>query len=496
MLRSEVPEGHKVLGTKWVYDIKSSGRFKARYTVKGCQQRKGFDFDETFSPVVRYSTLRTLCAIAAGRDYHLHQMDVETAFLYGRLSSEDPPVFFELPENYPIPEEYKDLDPKLLVAQAKSAVYGLKQASRKFYQTFCTHMTERLGFIRSTSDECLFYKQDESGNDIWVAVFVDDLIIASPSEDTIKNFKDDMRKQFSMKDLGESKEVLGITITRDRTKGTITLAQERYILQVLTRFNITPTDRRKHSLPMSPHTIDKLSLADCPQTTEDREEADLFPYREVVGSLMYLMVSTRPDIAFAVGQLAKFMSNWGLRHIQAAKDLLLYLNGTTTVGITYGNGPQTLSCFVDANWSYNPDNGRSTTGYVFFLFGGPISWRSKEQETVALSSTEAEYMALSYASQEAIHLRMLLPFMHVDVSMPTIIYEDNQSALYLANNPLHKERTKHINIRYHFVRERIQSFEIVVEKVDTKFNVADLFTKPVDNTTFYRLLDTLLGNKD
>jgi hypothetical protein len=132
-------------------------------------------------------------------------MDVETAFLYGRLSSEDPPVFFELPENYPIPKEYKDLDPKLLVAQAKSAVYGLKQASRKFYQTFCTHMTERLGFIRSTSDECLFYKQDESGNDIWVAVFVDDLIIASPSEDTIKNFKDDMRKQFSMKDLGESK---------------------------------------------------------------------------------------------------------------------------------------------------------------------------------------------------------------------------------------------------------------------------------------------------
>jgi hypothetical protein len=137
--------------------------------VKGCQQRKGFDFDETFSPVVRYSTLRTLCAIAAGRDYHLHQMDVETAFLYGRLSSEDPPVFFELPENYPIPKEYKDLDPKLLVAQAKSAVYGLKQASRKFYQTFCTHMTERLGFIRSTSDECLFYKQDERGNDIWVA---------------------------------------------------------------------------------------------------------------------------------------------------------------------------------------------------------------------------------------------------------------------------------------------------------------------------------------
>ena len=207
----------------------------------------------------------------------------------------------------------------------------------------------------------------------------------------------------------------------------------------------------------------------------------------------YLMISTRPDISFAVGQLAKFMSNWGAKHIKAAIDLFLYLNGSPLLGITYGNGHQNLSSFVDANWAYNPDNGRSTTGYVFLLFGGPISWRSKEQETVALSSTEAEYMALSYATQEAIHLRMLLPFIHVDTSNPTVIFEDNQSALCLANNPVHKERTKHINIRYHFVRERIQTREIVVEKIDTKLNIADLFTKPVDYSTFSRLLNKLLG---
>jgi len=496
MLRSDLPANAKPLKSKWVFDIKVDGRYKARYTLKGCSQRFGIDYDETFSPVVRYSTLRLLCAKSAASDCHLHQMDVDTAFLYGRMDDSDPEVYCELPENYPMPPQFQHLDRKLLCARAKSAVYGLRQASRKFYFTLGDYLTTRLGFIQSASDPCLFYKE-VNGKPIWVAVFVDDLIISSPDIDVINAFKRDMKSKFDMKDIGELRQILGMEVIRDWRKGTLTLLQTRYMQEMIAKFGMeAASDRRQHKLPLSPAKIDKLSLSQCPTTQEEREEADRYPYREVVGSLMYLMISTRPDIAFAVNQLSKYMQNWGLLHIKAAKNLLLYIKATTDKGITYRRGALNFQGFVDADWAGNIDNARSTTGYIFYLANGPISWRSKEQKTVALSTAEAEYMALSAATQEALHLRQILPFLQIDISSATVIYEDNDSALKLAQNPVHQERTRHINIRYHFIRENIVSKEIMVERVVSKQNLADLLTKAIDNSVYQHLIDMFLGTRE
>ena len=208
---------------------------------------------------------------------------------------------------------------------------------------------------------------------------------------------------------------------------------------------------------------------------------------------MYLMICTRPDIACPLIQLARFLQNWGKAHWTAAIDLLIYVQSTPHLGITYHAGPTSLVGFADANWAGNTDNARSTTGYIFYLANGPISWKSKEQKTVALSSTEAEYMSLTAAAQEALHLRDLLPFLSVDISSPTVIYEDNEGALQLANNTVHHDKTKHINIKHHFIRDTVASKQIHVLRVVTKDNVSDLLTKPVTNTVYEHLIQRFLG---
>ena len=489
MLKSDLPKDAKVLKAKWVFKKKSDGRYKSRYTAKGCQQRFGFDYDEVFSPVVRYSTLRSLCAISAANDYHLHQMDVDTAFLYGKMDESDPQVFCQLPESFEIPAKYANYPRDQLCGQLLSAIYGLKQASRKFYFTLQRYLLS-IGFKPSVSDQCLFHKTTSNGSPIWIAVFVDDLVISSPSVDAISSFKTDMHSRFNMKDIGPLKTILGIEVTRNSRAGTLTLTQHIYILDLIKRFGLQ-SNRCKHNLPMRPNL--KLSIADCPTTQDERDDADTKPYRELIGSLMYLMISTRPDIACALIELSRFMSNWGTTHYNAALDLLIYVQATSHLGITYHRGPATLVGFTDANWAGNIDNARSTTGYIFYLANGPISWKSKQQKTVALSSTEAEYMSLTAASQEALHLRSLLPILGVDVTLPTVIYEDNESALQLANNPVHHDRTKHIAIKHHFIRDTISSKQVVVLRVVTKDNVADLLTKPVTNTVYEHLIARFMG---
>jgi hypothetical protein len=414
-------------------------------------------------------------------------MDVDTAFLYGAMEEEDPLVFCQLPETIDIPLELAHLPRDQLCGQLQRSLYGLKQASRKWYFTLLQHLHD-LGFIASQSDTCLFHKIDPSGHPIWIAVFVDDLVISSPSSDAINTFKADMSSRFNMKDMGQLKNVLGMEV--ERTSKTLSLTQCIYTKDIAKRFGVH-NNRCKHKLPMRPNT--KLSIADCPTTPEEREEADALPYRALIGSLMYLMISTRPDIACALIQLSRFLQNWGKAHWTAALDLLIYVQSTHNLGITYHSGPTKLVGFADANWAGNTDNARSTTGYIFYLANGPISWKSKEQKTVALSSTEAEYMSLTAAAQEALHLRELLPIFSIDVSTPTVIYEDNEGALQLANNPVHHDKTKHINIKHHFIRDTVASKQILVLRVVTKDNVSDLLTKAVTNTAYEYLIERFLG---
>jgi hypothetical protein len=224
----------------------------------------------------------------------------------------------------------------------------------------------------------------------------------------------------------------------------------------------------------------KLSPTDIPTKPEDNREASKFPYRDIIGSCMYLMTCTRPDIAYAVGQLSRFNDCHGQIHHAAVKHLLRYLRGTSSIGITYGQFQTEPQGFSDASFATDLIRGRSITGYVFFMAGGPISWRSKTQETVALSSTQAEYQALCAACQEAIHLRLLSSELDssLNASKPIMIYKDNKGAIAMSQNPINHEKTKHIFVKYHFIRECIANKHAIVTFLQTKLMIADLLTIP------------------
>jgi hypothetical protein len=283
----------RVLAFKWVFKVKEDmfgeiARFKARCTALGNLQREGFDYEETFSPVVRFTTIRTLLAITAVQNLELHQMDVDTAFLYG-LMNEEPDLYFEVPYNYPIPSALLQLG-KRLVAKAIKAIYGLKQAPRLWNEHVDNTMTKH-GFRKSPYDPCLYERRTAAGV-VYVTIYVDDLIIAASTMALIHEFKEELKSVYSMKDLGELKFCLGMEITRDRSRRLLTVRQSKYARDVLTRFGMTTSHPKP--TPMDPGL--KLSKTMSPKNAEEAAEAAKFPYREVVGSLMYLMVSTRPDI--------------------------------------------------------------------------------------------------------------------------------------------------------------------------------------------------------
>jgi len=348
-----------------------------------------------------------------------------------------------------------------------------------------------LDFVRCESDPCLYVKH-ENGEEIYVAIFVDDLLIMGSSPNIINKYKEAIGQRFKMKDLGELTNILGMSVIRDRENGIIKLSQPRYIKDILYRFGYL--DCNPVVTPLDPGT--KLSKEMCPTTTEEKEIADRFPYKEIVGCLMYLMVSTRPDLANAMTCLSKYMTCHGQGHHRAAIHALRYLKGTQDLGITYGRSERItpFGC-CDADWAGDIDTRRSTTGYVFFMAGGPVCWKCKNQPTVALSSSESEYMSLGVAAQEAIHLRSLCQDLNVLVTEPLLIFEDNTGAIAMAANPVMHERSKHIDIKHHFIREKVAEKLITLKHLPTTLMLADLLTKPVKQPIFVKMIDTLMGNE-
>jgi len=499
----EKPKHAKVLPFKWVFKIKEAedgtiARFKTRLTAGGHRQEYGVNYEETFAPVVRYSTLRTLIAIAAARGLKLHQMDVDTAFLYGELPEDEEPVYMRLPDDFPVPPHLAGK--KNLCVRIKKALYGLKQSPR-LWNAKLDETLKRFGFRQSRHDPCL-YVQGKGKKAVYISVFVDDLVIAGPPDDRAVNaFKDQIKRSFRMKDLGELKYVLGMEVER-HPDGRITLTQKKYIRDVLHRFGMS--NCKPSYTPLEPgiqlelkqkmeEEIVELEVHDSAIVEQDTDNSK-DSYRAIVGSLMYLMISTRPDIAFAVGYLARYLNCYDQSHIKASMHVLRYVKATSTLGITYHpTSDLILTGYSDSDWASDINTRRSTTGYLFTLAGGAISWNSRLQKTVALSSTEAEYMALSEAAKEAIALRSLCRDMHMPFKHPVLIYEDNQGAKAMAYNPIHYAKTKHIHIRHHFIREKVADGDICVEYISTSDMLADALTKALPRPTFTLLRDQILG---
>lgn len=459
---SELPPGRKALPVKWVYKVKRDPngnleRFKARLVVKGFKQRPGIDYGEVFAPVSKHTTFRTLMGFVALRDLELHHLDIKTAFLNGVLEEE---LWMEQPEGY------KQGDGKLACRLLKS-LYGLKQSPRCWHTRLKSEL-ESYGFVQSVADPGLFILS-LSDDTVFVLMYVDDLLVAAKLMHNVNTVKAKLRKSFDCRDLGEATQFLNIHITRDRKCGALKITQHLATSELVSKFGLDSAHARK--VPLTPGTM--LRSEGEPLDTVK------YPYAELVGSLLYLTVCTRPDLAQSVGVLSRYMSKPTMQHWQAAKGVLRYAAGTVNMGIVYrSDAADELQSYCDSDYAGDLDSRRSTTGYVFILAGGAIAWNSKLQPTVAASTVEAEYMAASGATKEALWLRMLLNDFGLNIS--TIrIWCDNQGCLRVTDNPVLSVRSKHIDVMHHFVRDRVNRKEVKFDYCNTESMLADCFTKAV-----------------
>ena len=482
----QLPKEKKAIGCKWIYakkegsSEKANVRFKARLVAKGYAQKEGIDYNEVFSPVVKHSSIRILLALVAQFDLELAQLDVKTAFLHGDLEEE---IYMTQPEGYKVAGKEN------WACKLRKSLYGLKQSPRQWYKRFDRFMFGQQ-YTRSHYDHCVYFRKLRDGSFIYLLLYVDDMLIASKSKVEIEKLKIQLSQEFEMKDLGEARKILGMEISRNYSRGIVCLSQKQYLKKVLQRFGID-SKTKPVSTPLAPHF--KLSAMESPQTDEERSEMAHVPYANAVGSLMYAMVCTRPDISQAVSMVSRYMHDPGKMHWQAVKWILRYIHGTVDFGLKFekdSRARQHVFGYVDSDYAGDLDKRRSTTGYVFTLAGGPVCWRSTLQSTVALSTTEAEYMAATEAIKEAIWLHGLISDLgivqdHVDV------FCDSQSAIHLAKNQVHHSRTKHIDVRFHFVREILDEGTILLKKIGTADNPADMLTKIVTRIKFEHCLSLI-----
>ena len=462
-----LPAGRQAIGCKWVYKIKrhadgSIDRWKARLVAKGYSQLYGIDFTETFAPVVRFSSLRAILALAASADYEIHQMDVKTAFLNGDL---DEDIYMQQPDGY-----RADGEKALWVWKLTKSLYGLKQAGRAWYQKMDAALTE-LGFTSLQSDSCVYIKREDNAV-IYVLVYVDDLLLVTNDTSQLVATKDALATRFDMKDLGEARFLLGVQIRRDRAKRQLYLSQREYIRTILERFGMQ--DCKPTASPMATGVqLLKNGTADEPATSH--------PYASAVGALMYAALATRPDIAYVVTALCQFMSNPMVSHWNAVKRVFRYLQGSQDRELAYGvNSSQPeLYGYSDSDWGNNTNDRRSVTGWVFLYHGGAVSWQSCKQRTVALSSVEAEYMAATQATREAVWWRAFFTELGLPPTAATVVHSDSQGAIALSKNPEHHKRTKHIDIQHHYVREQVEAGSVTLPHIGTESMVADVLTKPL-----------------
>ena len=464
------PKGKKTIGCKWVYKRKRSAdggveRYKARLVAKGYSQQYGLDYDETFSPVARFESLRTILALAVQCDFHVHQIDVTTAFLNAKLCEE---VHMEQPEGYAVSGRENH------VCKLKHSIYGLKQAPR-CWNVILDQRLKELGFTQVVSDPCIYVSKEKEP--LMIGIYVDDILFAGKNERKINEIKTALSAKFDVKDLGELRYFLGVNVVQNHENGTTWIGQPVYTESVLKKFGME--NCKSIATPVD------VSVKLTHQETEDSEYVDASQYQSMVGSLLYLSMKTRPDIAFAVSRAARFCSKPTHQHLIAVKRILRYLQGTIKHGLLYQKSvSKAVIGYSDADWGGDTTDCKSTSGYLFQIGGTAISWQSKKQSCVSLST--AEYVALAGTTQEALWLKQLNADL-TGVTDPITVDEDNQSAIAIAKNPQFHGRVKHINIKYHFLREQVNSNNIELKYCKTSEMIADMLTKGLSRIQFEKL---------
>ena len=476
------PPGANVMDSMWVYDIKWDGegnriKDKARLVGKGYTQQLGIDYNETWAAVARLESVRVTAAIAAKLDLKLWRLDFVGAYL-NSVTKED--IYMKQPEGF-IEVGFEDH-----VAKLVHTIYGTMQGGHDWYETLCSTYDE-LGYITSRADPCVRIKE-ENGNYTITNTYTDDTFGASNNEEEERRRKEEISKVWEIKDVGETEYFLGMRVQQDLDTGTVRLSQRPYWEHVLNRFSLEHITPRNTPLPVGIVLDSNMS----PKTDSERKQMDDKPYRPILGSVMWGQLSTRPDLSFAVSLLARFQSNPGLDHWNALMHVIGYIKNTIDYGLTYSRDSDlSPTAYVDADYGGCKDTRRSTSGYVFLMAGGAVTWSSKRQATVALSTVEAEYVAMSRCAQQMVWIQSWLSEAKIEYTLPGVMKGDNRGAIALTKNTKDHGKVKHIDIRHHYIRELVQSGAITMEQVSSADNLADLFTKPLPRDHHHRLLTAL-----
>lgn len=464
------PPRQRPIGLKWVFKTKKDAagnitKHKARLVAKGYVQRQGIDYDEVFAPVARLESVRLLLAYAASEGWAVHHMDVKSAFLNGELKEE---VYVAQPPGFVVDGKEQK------VLRLVKALYGLRQAPRAWYTKLDASLLS-LGFHRSASEHAV-YMRGANARRLVVGVYVDDLVITGGNHSELDQFKKEMRETFQMSDLGLLRYYLGLEVSQ--TDEGITLSQGAYAKKILEAAGMVGCNPSQ--TPMEPRLkLSKLSTSPCVDATD---------YRKIVGSLRYL-VNSRPDLAFSVGYVSRFMEKPTTEHLAAVKRVLRYVAGTINRGCSYRRkkGAVHLVGFSDSDLAGDVDTRKSTTGVFFFLGDNLITWQSQKQKVVALSSCEAEYIAATTAACQGVWLARLLAELKGEEADAVTLNVDNQSAIQLSKNPVFHDRSKHIETRYHYIRECIEEDRVKIEFVSTNDQLADILTKSLGRDRFNEL---------
>jgi hypothetical protein len=463
----DLPKGRNLVSSKWVLRRKfkpdgSLERYKGRLVARGFTQTSGVDFHETFSPVVRYESVRLIIGLAASLDMDMCQFDVKTAFLYGDLNEE---IYMSQPEGYN--------DGSNRVCLLKKGLYGLKQAPRQWNEKFHSFLVSN-GLKGSEADNSVYYASSSTSS-IILGLYVDDGLLCCSSKTVMNQLLNEMKKLFAIK-VGSPDCFVSLEIKRFRDLRIIQVNQRGYITRMLSRYNmseckscVTPGDSQE-----------KLTKTPTTESNDVKEDMSQVPYREAVGSLMFLMHCSRPDISFQVTKAAQFNVDPKPHHWKALKRVFRYLKGTADYSLHYGSREAlSLTAFCDSDWAGDPETRRSTTGFIVMIGGGPVSWSTRQQKTVAISTTEAEYMAGVEVVKEIKWIKQLLLDLGQEETSTKIssIFCDNQGAIALTKNPGHHARTKHIDVKHHFIRQEQENRVVNFKYTPTNKQAADMMTK-------------------
>ncbi|CAB1096983.1 unnamed protein product [Ectocarpus sp. CCAP 1310/34] len=477
---SLVPKDEDIFDTRFVFKIKADSRFKARLVAGGHRQRAGRHFGRNYAPVTRLGSIRMLFAIACEHGWEVYQLDVVAAFLNAYT---DRDVYVR-----PAPgdEERDPTTGEMMVYKLEKSLYGLSQSPSLWNDA----INDRLiifGWQRTRSDPCVYIFV--SGDELTIlAIYVDDILITGGNKEIVSRKKKELMDSFEMTDMGEVKRVIGIEVQRDYEHGTLAISQGPYARDILQRYGMeqaNPVSTPGYGVELSTEQPQDQLLG-----PEDKQR-----FQAITGSLLYLAQCTRYDLSYAVHQLTRACANPAQVHMAAAKHLLRYLRGTPDLPIVYKKGKFRLSCFTDSSFGANPDNGRSTTGYLFFLGGGLISYGAKAQTLAAQNTVEAELQALSFSAREAVYISNFMTEIGFKTFRSVPINSDSTGALTVASNAMFSSRTKHIALRFFFLRELTKGHRITLHHQPSATMLADIATKHLPKQRFATIMQLIKDYK-